>query len=89
MKSIKILKEILHYLGLIFVPGYWIAAIIVYVHHKVKHKPVKIRQEEKKIQKDMIEKKNKVKKKITKKKQILKTKIKVKKQKFKKQILAR
>ena len=74
----KMIKQILHVLGIIFIPGYWLAAIVVYVHHKIKNQPVSLIKEERKIQKDMIEKKDKVKRAINKKKEKIKEKVKKK-----------
>ena len=48
--------DVLHVVFILLVPGYWIAAILIYVHHKFKHQPVKLKQEKVKIQKKVQEK---------------------------------
>ena len=43
------LKDSLHIFCIIFLPGYWILALIIFIHHKIKHIPLNLIEEEKKI----------------------------------------
>ena len=60
----KRLEKALHLIGVALIPGYWIWAMFVYAHHKIKHQPVKLKEVEKDIKEKVEVKLHKAEEKI-------------------------